>query len=272
LDATNAVNADVAIITTVDIDHTEWLGDDIESIAYEKAGIMRTGKPVIYGDLNMPDAILKQAQAISAKLLQFSHDYHITYNHSHFTYSYQSHELNSLLRPALKGDWQLKNFSNALTALFELGFDFDFNEIQRSIDQWQIKGRLQTIQSEPQVLVDVAHNKQAISQLVNWLRDNPVKGNTRAVFSVLGDKHLDSWLGLLDEVIDHWFVFQLKNQRALEIKPLKFKLADHVSMFSVFNTGPEAYTMAHVCSESDDRIVVFGSFHVLDEVFEHSMI
>ncbi len=272
LDATNALDADVAVITTVDIDHTEWLGDDIESVAQEKAGIMRAQQPVIYGDDKTPDAVINHAQSVGARLIQFKHQYRISFDHMHFTYRYQSHEFESLNRPTLKGDWQLKNFSSALTAMIELGYTFNQAEVQHSIDHWQIKGRLQTIQTEPWVLADVAHNKQAVTQLVNWLNANPVEGKTRAVFSVLDDKQLDTWLGLLNDVVDHWFVFQLHNKRAMDINQLKLTLSDHVSLFSAFETASKAYRGALTCSQPQDRIIVFGSFHVLEEVFKHQAI
>lgn len=272
LDATNVMDADVAIITTVDIDHTEWLGDDIESIAQEKAGIMRAQQAVIYGDTNTPVAISQHAQQVAAKLIQFNLDYQISFDQFSVSYSYQSFQYDCLNRPALKGDWQLKNLSSALTAMLELGYLFTHSEIQQSIDNWQIRGRLQTIQNKPLVLADVAHNKQSMTQLVNWLRENPIKGNTRAVFSVLDDKQLDNCLGLLDEVVDHWFVFQLQSERGMAINKLKLTLADHVSLFSTFETASETYKAALVVSKPEDRIIVFGSFHVLEEVFEHQSI
>ena len=173
LDATNAIDADVAIITTVDIDHTQWLGHDIETIAKEKAGIMRANKAVIYGDVNTPKAIALHAQAVSAKLIEFDKAHHINFSKTHFSYYYHQTEFNELTRPQLKGDWQLKNFANALTALIELGFEFNQQQVQQSIDSWHINGRMQTMQTTPLVIADVAHNKQSAGQLAQWLKDNP---------------------------------------------------------------------------------------------------
>jgi len=272
LDATNVMDADVSIITTVDIDHTEWLGHDIESIAYEKAGIMRALQPVIFGDFHAPQSIIDYAQTVGAKLIQLKHDFKISFDQSVFTYQYLSHEFVGLNRPVMKGDWQLKNVSSALTAMIEVGYQFTDAEIQQSIDNWQLEGRLQTLRTHPMVLADVAHNKQSISQLVNWLLANPIDGKTRAVFSVLNDKQLDSWLGLLHEVVDHWFVFQLKSERGMAINQLKLTLADHVSLFSAFATGVDAYNAALISSRPEDRVIIFGSFHVLEEVLEHSSI
>ncbi len=270
LDATNAVDADVSIITTVDIDHTEWLGDDIESIAYEKAGIMRAKKPVIFGDKHTPQSISDYASEVSAELLQLDKDFHLSLNPTHLSIKTQQNQFEDLVRPAVQGDWQLKNFSSALMAMQAIGESFSLHEVQHSLDNWHIKGRLQTIQVNPMVVVDVAHNKQGVTQLVDWLAANPVDGITRAVFSVLNGKQLDSWLGLLDEVIDHWFAFQIQNDRAMDIDQLKTSLADNVGLISVFSTATEAYQSALNTSSANDRVVVFGSFHVLDEVFAQS--
>jgi dihydrofolate synthase/folylpolyglutamate synthase len=104
--------------------------------------------------------------------------------------------------------------------------------------------------------------------LAQWLKDNPCKGYTKAVFSVLGDKQLEQWLGLLREVVDHWFIFQLPGERAMELLELKMTMTDHVHLISQFDSGKQAYQVALRSAKSDDRIIVFGSFHVLDEVFK----
>ncbi len=271
LDATNALDSDACIITTVDIDHTAWLGDTLELIAAEKAGIMRAGRPVIFGDYDVPKAIESHANKVNAQLLQLGQDYQITLQTSSFNYQFEHCVFNELKRPQLKGDWQIKNFSSAMTALISLGYQFDPQQIQSAINAWRIKGRLESIKTEPLVLVDVAHNRQSAQMLAQYLKSHPINGKTRAVFSVLADKQLDTWLGDFDDVIDHWFVFELAGERALDIFSLKSTLSDHVTLFSQFDSGKQAYEMALQCSASPDRIIVFGSFHVLDEVFSSEL-
>ncbi len=268
LDAVNALDADASIITTVDLDHTTWLGDTIDAIALEKAGIMRTGKPVVFGDNDTPDSIKSHAQSVDAKLIQLGPDYQVTLSRDAFTYQHNNALFADLGRPQLKGDWQIKNFSSALTILMALGYTFDTKQLQTAIDGWDISGRLQTIQTKPLVLADVAHNRQAAQQLAIYLKENPIKGQTRAVFSILADKQVDTWLNELNEMIDHWFVFELLNERALDISSLKEVLADRVTVFSQFDSGLQAYEVALQCSNADDRVIVFGSFHVLEEVFD----
>ena len=268
LDATNALDADACVITTVDLDHTAWLGDTIEAIAHEKAGIMRADKPVVFGDVNTPEAIKLHANQLGLHLIQFDVAYQISLHDKAFSYHHLGHSYANLKRPKLKGDWQIKNFSSALTVLLSLGYRFSFDQVQQAIAGWQIKGRLQTIQSAPLVLADVAHNRQSAQQLAQYLNAHPCKGQTRAVFSVLADKQLGDWLGELAELVDHWFVFELAGKRAMGIMELKTTLAEHVGLFSQFDSGQQAYDMALQCSEAEDRVVVFGSFHVLEEVFK----
>lgn len=266
LDATNALDSDASVITTIDLDHTEWLGDDIETIAKEKAGIMRPGKPVVFGDKNTPSSIISQAKSTQSKLIQQVLDYQVTLNDHGFDYCFNDTSFDQLQLPQLKGDYQVFNFSSALTVLLSLGYVFTPEQVKQAIQAWHIKGRLQTIQSKPLVIADVAHNRQSAQQLAQYLMENPIKGHTYAVFSVLADKQVETWLDELNKIIDHWFIFELNNDRALNIFDLKTILADKVSLFSQFNDAESAFKMAQSMAGDNDRIIVFGSFHVLDEV------
>ncbi len=267
LDATNAMDADATIITTVDIDHTEWLGEDVESIAVEKAGIMRTSKPAVYGDQKVPQAILTQAEIVGAKLLLLNDAFAAQINTGGWCYRFKGQQWSGLDKPLVKGDWQINNFSSAMTAILALGYELSIEEVRMSLANWQVPGRLQTMATEPLVLADVAHNRQAVEGLHQWLTDHPVTGRTYAVFSVLADKQLADWLGSMTS-IDHWLVFTLDSARAMKSDPLKLTMADHVSLFSMFDSGQQAHQAALAVAEPDDRIIVFGSFHVLEEVFQ----
>lgn len=267
LDAVNALDADAVVITTIDLDHMEWLGDDIEAIAKEKAGIMRPKQPVVYGDLNTPGSIISHAELIDANLLQFDQNYQISVHENSFDYRSDDAEFNQINLPQLEGTYQIKNFSSALTVLLKLGYEFKTHQLNQAVADWHIPGRLQTIQTSPLVLADVAHNRQSAQQLAHFLKENPVNGQTLAVFSVLADKQAETWLDGLNDEVDHWFIFQLESPRALEINALKSIMADKVSLFSQFKQAQAAYNTARSVANKDDRIVVFGSFHVLDEVF-----
>lgn len=267
LDATNALDADACVITTVDLDHTAWLGDSIEAIAQEKAGIMRSDKPIIYGASNTPSAIIAQAEITGAQLYQQGIDFKLTVADDGFSYAYLGLHFNGLNKPQLLGDYQIQNFASALTVLITLGYEFNAKQLSHVLSTWHINGRLQIMSEKPLVMADVAHNRQSAQQLAKYLRDHPVAGQTRAVFSVLADKNLASWIGELTDEFSHWLVFQLHNQRAIPVNELKATLANDVAVLSQFDDGKAALQAAIRLSDAADRVVVFGSFHVLEEVF-----
>ncbi len=270
LDAVNALSSVVAIITSVDLDHCHWLGEDIETIAAEKAAIMRSGCPIIYGDANCPQAIVHRAEEHQAELLQWQKHYQTSIINDSFSYHFREVQFTGLPKPAIPGDFQVLNFSAALTALLSLGLEFSQHEVNSALNLIQLPGRIQKIQDNPQVIVDVAHNRQSVKALAVWLHDNPINGRTRAVFSVLEDKQAESWLQHITSEIDHWFIFQLGLERATELNTLKMHIANHNGLISAFSSGKDAYEKAINASDSNDRLIVFGSFHVLDEVFHNT--
>lgn len=270
LDAVNALDSDISVITTVDIDHSHWLGDNIEAIAAEKAAIMRPGCVLVYGDLNCPKAISKRAQQEQVTLLQWGRDYSTQVVGDMFSYHSQQSQFKALPRPHMSAEYQLRNFATALTATVNLLPDLSSKVVKSALSQWRLPGRIQHIQNTPDVIVDVAHNRQSVQVLSEYLAAHSVKGHTRAVFSVLQDKQAETWLPVINQHIDHWFIFDLKSERATNLETLKLQLADAHALLSVCEDGAEAYHHAINLSQPDDRVVVFGSFHVLDEVFQLS--
>ncbi|MFV0543445.1 MAG: bifunctional folylpolyglutamate synthase/dihydrofolate synthase [Marinicella pacifica] len=267
LDAVNALDSDLSIITTVDIDHSHWLGDSIEAIAAEKAAIMRSGCVMVYGDTDCPKAILNRAKDEQVRLLQASIDFNSSMHSKGFDFRQGNTQFNNLPLPRMAGDVQVRNFTTALTAVLTLEKKLDASIIGHALATWKIPGRIQTIHDNPHVIVDVAHNRQSVDTLSQYLTQNPVKGLTRAVFSVLKDKQAESWLPDINQQVDHWFIFALHGERALDIQSLKQQLADAGALLSVCADGSNAYHHALSLSKSEDRVIVFGSFHVLDTVF-----
>lgn len=253
LDAVNVVDTDCAIITTIDIDHTDWLGNDIESIAYEKAGIMRTGKPAIYGDDHCPQSIIDHAQKIGADL-KFS-DITIIDNFN---------------RPNIKGHYQLKNAATALTALDSVSDLLDVSEqgINKGLQNIELLARLQTLSHNPEIIIDVSHNQQAATSLNQWIEDNPCKGKNIAVFAVLDDKNVIQWLNLFEHTIDVWCISSVKSERAMPTKNLLTILSDFATVITSFQSVKSAYKNAKIIASPDDRIIVFGSFYTVTEVMQ----
>ncbi|WP_154221989.1 bifunctional folylpolyglutamate synthase/dihydrofolate synthase [Marinicella rhabdoformis] len=266
LDAVNVLDADAAIITSVDIDHVDWLGNDKETIGKEKAGVLRTDQVATFGSMDCPKSVVKYAQEISCDLHILNRDYQIKLLNDSFEYLGAELKLNPVARPNLQGDWQIQNAAAAINTLSRLGYGLNQKDVSDSLQKIHLQGRLETISESPSVIADVAHNFQSAHALAAWLNQNPISGQTRAVFSVLKDKQLETWLPTFDGLIDHWFVFQLQGDRASPLKDLKITMADHVGLLSCFSSPKEAYDLAKRCTQAEDRLLVFGSFHVLDEV------
>lgn len=250
LDSTNIIDADCAIITTISIDHTDWLGSTTESIAYEKAGIMRKSKPVIYGDINCPLSITSYAKRIGAKL--------ILANNSEV---YKPHKLN------LKGEYQQKNANSAIVALTALSKQLNITDknIKKGLLDVKLSGRLEILSTNPTVIIDVSHNEQAAQELSSWLKENPIQGDTIAVFAVLADKNAAKWFGYFQNIIDVWCVSEVENPRAMPVKELLEQLAEHASLITSFSTVQIAMDKAKKMAAPQDRIIVFGSFYTVSD-------
>ena len=250
LDSVNTIDTDCAVITTIDIDHCNWLGDSKEAIGYEKAGIMRAGKPAIYGDVNCPQSIIDYAKKIQAEL-NFVSDFTIK----------DSFSLN------IAGDYQIKNVKTAILALKSLNqLQISDENIQQGLKNIQLFARLQIVSHNPEVIVDVSHNQQAAIELSNWLQQNPIKGKTIAVFAVLADKKPINWLHYFQAVIAVWCISQVDSERAMPTNELLQALAESAQLICSFDSVSQAYEKAKIMAEKDDRIIVFGSFYTVSEV------
>lgn len=268
LDAVNSLDSDISIITTVDIDHSDWLGDSIEAIASEKAAIMRPGCVLVFGDNNCPQAILSRAQQEQVTVLQWGRDFLVRIRENHFSFESSQCHFDDLHLPRMSTEYQLRNFTTALTAVINMLPDFRHDTVETALSHWWLPGRIQHIQNKPDVIVDVAHNRQAVQVLSEYLAEHPVNGYTRAVFSVLQNKQAETWLPIINKHIDHWFIFELESERANNLETLKLQLADAHALISACGDGAEAFHHAKNLSQPGDRVVVFGSFHVIEAVFK----
>ena len=266
LDAVNVLDADAAIITGIDIDHVDWLGSDLESIGKEKAGILRPGQVATFGAKKCPESVVSHAEAVTCDLQLLNNDYQYTTTGDSFDYQDNKVHMAGLNRPNLQGDWQVQNAAAAINALMRLGYQLKTTEINKAMNDIKLSGRLETISEQPLIIADVAHNAQSARALAQWLKDNPISGQTRAVFSVLKDKQMNTWLPEFDGLIDHWFVFELQGERAMPMTDMRFEMVEHVDLMSCFKSPKEAYALAKLGTKSEDRLLVFGSFHVLDAV------
>lgn len=269
LDAVNIVDADVAVITTVDIDHVDWLGSDRESIGFEKAGIARAWKPLVLGEADSPASVLRHAYAIGANAVRLGSDFfHETVDSSHWRWREVGAQL-VLPNPALGAPVQRANAATAIAALRALPVDFPDKAIARGVATAQLPARLQRIcVGGKWVIVDVAHNPQAARELAAALRAEPATGRTLAVFAVLSDKDAAGVVEALAPHVEAWFLAGLESggARGQSADELAAKLVDTTAAaITRHTTVAQALSAALAAAGTEDRILVFGSFHTAAE-------
>ncbi|MDB6164747.1 MAG: folC [Xanthomonadaceae bacterium] len=265
LDAVNLIDADVAVVTTVDLDHQDWLGNDRETIGFEKAGIARAEKPLVVGDDDPPASVLSRAYAIGAPAIRAGCDFFFEQTSSD---SWRWRELDyslDLPLPGLAAPVQLRNAAIAIAALRALGEDIPRAALADGVAHATISARLQRFELDGvDVWVDVAHNPQAAQALSGWLRKTPVSGMTLAVFAALGDKDIAGLVTALEADVDRWFLaaLQTAGPRALSLADFRQQVQDTAAaQAEPFDTVSEAIQAARQCAQRGDRLLVFGSFH-----------
>lgn len=266
LDATNIIDADLAIITTIDFDHQDFLGDTLEAIAYEKAGILRKDKPFIYADVNPPGSILAVADELSARSYLIDRDYFLQEHESTWNLSAQDRLFNDLPKPPI----QLKSASAALMACLILSHDLPVSEehISKAMTDIFIPGRLQLQEGRVSILYDVSHNAQSVRLLADTLKKRDKSTQVHAVFSALRDKDIFNLIFSLKDCVSRWYPAQLDNNRAASNDLLlsKFKEAEIFVEFC-YNNPLIAFEMALNQAKSGDLIVVYGSFYTVGQVY-----
>jgi dihydrofolate synthase/folylpolyglutamate synthase len=272
LDAVNLVDADVAVITTVDIDHVDWLGADREAIGFEKAGIARPWKPRVLGDDDPPSSVLRHAYAIGASAVRANCDFFFkpidgaAVDDPRWEWREVGRRY-ELPMPALAAPVQLRNAATAIAALRGLRAPPPEAAIAQGVAQARIPGRLQRFErGGVAILVDVGHNPQAARELAHWLRrDRAVAaGRTVAVFAALGDKDAAGVARALEGVVDGWHLAGLQEAgpRGLDVEAFATRLAGTPAAGGTRHaTVREALAAALAGAAPGDRILAFGSFH-----------
>jgi dihydrofolate synthase/folylpolyglutamate synthase len=269
LDAVNIVDADCAIVASVDLDHQSYLGNDREAIGFEKAGIFRAGRPAIFGDLDPPRTLVDHAGTIGASLRLLGRDFRYEANDRQWDFIGTRSPKRALPFPALRGRWQLKNASAALAALDELSerLPVSLGEIKRGLTLVRLPGRLQALPGRPAVVLDVAHNPHAARALADGLGDMGFYENTFAVFAMLGDKDIGGVVDAMRARVDRWFVATPESDRAAPAARTAQILADRglAEATRTFVSVSSALEAARSEAGPNDRIVVFGSFLTVAE-------
>jgi len=266
LDATNVVDPDVAVVTTVDLDHQDWLGADREAIGFEKAGIARAWTPLVLGEDDPPASVLRHAYAIGASAIRAGCDYFFEVaadgtDEAHWCWREVGFEL-ALPRPAMPGTAQLRNAAAAIAAVRALDLDVPPGAIARGVAAVRVPGRLQQLERDGvSIVVDVGHNPQAARTLAGWL-----SGDTRrtlAVYAALADKDAAGVVGALAGQVDAWHLAGLADAaRGQSATELAGRLAGTAAAGGTRHDDvAAALAAARAAARPGDRILVFGSFH-----------
>lgn len=269
LDAVNVFDADVAVVTSVDIDHVDYLGDTREAIAFEKAGIFRGGRVAICADSDVPQALRKHAQDIGAELWCTGSEFGFTPHQGQWDYRGKSATRSALPYPALRGAFQLHNASAALSALDALKDRLPVNmeAVRRGLVEVQLAGRFQFVPGRPQLILDVAHNPHAARSLAQNLSTLPPSPRTYAVFAMLKDKDMAGVVRALDPHIDTWLVAGIDAPRGATSAELAQVLRQYGVRGDVMTFADTAQALRHAYNAAgeNDRIAAFGSFYTVAE-------
>jgi dihydrofolate synthase/folylpolyglutamate synthase len=271
LDAVNVIDADVAVVTSVDIDHTEYLGVTREQIGFEKAGIFRAGRPAICSDPVPPQSLIDHAVKFGADRWLLGRDFNYAGDKLQWNYGGRYMRRNALGYPGLRGANQLLNACAALAALEALRerLPLGAQEVRGGLAMVELPGRFQVLPGRPTVILDVAHNPHAAAALAQNLGNMGFHPYTYAVFGAMADKDIDGIIAQMKPHVDHWCVTDLPLPRAAAAADIAARLAeagidsnaaDGGHSIATFATPAEAYANARSRAGENDRIAVFGSF------------
>ncbi|WP_101925989.1 MULTISPECIES: bifunctional tetrahydrofolate synthase/dihydrofolate synthase [Luteimonas] len=265
LDAVNIVDPDVAVITTVDLDHQDWLGDDVETIGLEKAGIARAWKPLVLGDTDPPASVLRHAYRIGAVAIRGGSDFlYAPADEGRWTWREVGYEV-ELPVPTLAAPVQLRNAAVAIAALRALDGDIPVEAMAAGLQAAAPRARLQRFERDGvEVLVDVAHNPQAARALADWLVAAPASGQVHAVYAALADKDAAGVVAALAPHVAHWWLAGLEGAgpRGQDAAALQARLAGTAAAQGRRHGDvASALAAARAAAVPGDRVLVFGSFH-----------
>ncbi|QMT30616.1 bifunctional tetrahydrofolate synthase/dihydrofolate synthase [Alysiella filiformis] len=277
LDAVNIFDADCAIVTSIDLDHQAFLGDTIEQVGFEKAGIFRAQRPAICGQNPPPQSLQNHAAQIGAELLVIKQDFDFSRFEQQWSFQFTprsgslklaQRNRNALPLPALRGSYQINNAACALAALECLNarLPVDLGAIKRGLLLVENKGRFQVLAGRPITVLDVGHNPHAAHALRQSLIALPFAQHRIAVFSILADKDIGGVLSCLKDQFDEWYIAPLHLPRGMTNDQLQQQLSQHhIQHVKSFDSIAQACQAALSAATENDRIVVFGSFHTVAE-------
>lgn len=271
LDATNIVDADIAVITTIDLDHQSFLGDDREKIGFEKAGIMRQEQDIVIGDTNVPKSVLTHANKLhendSKRIFLRDEDFIVKNEQSLWSWKTKQTQLTQLKATFIPRD----NVATALMVLEKLNLTLTTDFVNDVISETKVAGRTELIKQKDKcdVILDVGHNPQATRYLASYLKQIKEQANYQNIYAVvamLGDKDISASVESLKDDIDFWYTGALSVPRAATKELMASKLALFTNAVNCFDNVDEAFKMANKQANSSDLILVFGSFFTVSKI------
>lgn len=271
LDAVNALNIDASLITNVELDHTQWLGEDREAIGSEKAPVMRPGRVSVFNGAFPPVSILKHAIRIGTRLLIIGKDFGYRATGTGWRWFGPGGEIWDFDPLPVAGEVQMQNAAGVLALLTGCGIvAIDREVVARGLNQMNIHARCEIVGSDPMVMIDVAHNPSAMETLKGQLDANPVSGKTFAVFGMLKDKNVEGVIRTMNGYIDAWFLATIDDERGQSASTLGKAMEKLVrGPVTCYDNAAQAYEKALEQSRHDDRILCFGSFHIAGDILAH---
>ena len=269
LDAVNIFDPEISIITSVGIDHQDFLGESIEEIAYEKSGISRKNKYTVLNFTNIPEPMIDNFRNMDVPLSIINDDYSFSIDSKGYNFISQNKVINQLPTPFLKGEKQLTNLAGALRVinLLENKVPVMLSSIREGIVEARIKGRIEVLSEQPFVVADVAHNSDAAINLYNFISQSKRSGKLYAVFSILENKDIMEVLRPFIGIVNEWFISEIDDPRAQKIEIIASSIKKHKKKSSImkFENISQAYNQALKKCNLNDNIIIYGSFHTVTE-------
>ena len=273
LDAVNILDADISLITSIDIDHQEWLGNNRESIGREKAGIFRNLAPAICSEPNPPQSLLDCSEALGTPISILGSDYQFNLINDTWSWSTKDTRIERLPRPMKYCDFQIQNASGVLMLLAKIQDEYPVSteNIKQGLSSFRLKGRFQIIPGAIPKILDVAHNRESIKALVDNLKVIPCYGKTHIILGMLKDKDHQRVIKELIEITDTWHFVSISQDRGIEAKILtsELKALGRLENISEYSNVEEALDKIHKLSMPDDRIIITGSFYTVGAAIRH---
>jgi len=265
LDAVNLLDADVGVVTSIGLDHRDWLGDSLDAIGREKAGIFRSGRPAVLGAKEMPASVFEVITTLGARPVVAEKDFGWTVQPDSWSYRGPFIAMDALPPSALSGSIQYRNASTAIAAVEALGFAQQLTrEVMTSaLRNVKLSGRFHSVPGAVEWILDVAHNEPAARVFADHLAATRPSGKTYAVVGILGDKDSEAVARLIEPYVDHWIVSTIHEPRGLPAQALAARMKLTGPSVELAQSADEGFARAKALARPGDRVIVFGGFNIV---------